>query len=42
MITDVQDVLRHTSPATSQIYTESVKEELRLAKAPEQLLDYAF
>lgn len=42
MITDVQDVLRHTSPATSQIYTESVKEELRLAKAPEQLLDFAF
>lgn len=42
MITDVQDVLRHTSPATSQIYTESVKEELRLAKAPEHLLDCAF
>ena len=42
MITDVQDVLRHTSPATSQIYTESVKEELRLEKAPEHLLDCAF
>ena len=42
MITDVQDVLRHTSPATSQIYTESVKEELRLERAPEQLLDVAF
>lgn len=42
MITDVQDVLRHTSPATSQIYTESVKEELRLERAPEQLLDCAF
>lgn len=42
MITDVQDVLRHTSPATSQIYTESVKEELRLERAPEHLLDCAF
>lgn len=41
-ITDVQDVLRHTSPATSQIYTESVKEELRLEKSPESLLDLAF
>lgn len=41
-ITDVQEVLRHTSPATSQIYTESVKEELRLEKAPESVLDYAF
>lgn len=41
-ITDVQEVLRHTSPATSQIYTESVKEELRLEKAPESLLDAAF
>lgn len=41
-ITDVQEVLRHTSPATSQIYTESVKEELRLERAPESVLDYAF
>lgn len=41
-ITDVQEVLRHTSPATSQIYTESVKEELRLEHAPESVLDYAF
>lgn len=41
-ITDVQDVLRHTSPATSQIYTESVKEELRLKNAPESLIDSAF
>jgi len=41
-ITDVQDVLRHTSPATSQIYTESVKEELRLEHSPESLLDTAF
>lgn len=41
-ITDVQSVLRHSSPVTSQIYTESVKEELRLAEAPEMLLDAAF
>lgn len=41
-ITDVQEVLRHTSPATSQIYTESVKEELRLQNSPESRLDEAF
>lgn len=41
-ITDVQEVLRHSSPVTSQIYTESVKEELRLEHAPEMCLDYAF
>lgn len=41
-ITDVQSVLRHTSPVTSQIYTESVKEELRLQNAPEMKLDEAF
>lgn len=41
-ITDVQDVLRHQSPVTSQIYTESIKEELRLQKAPEAMLDNAF
>ena len=41
-ITDVQSVLRHTSPVTSQIYVESVKEELRLQQAPELMLDEAF
>lgn len=41
-ITDVQGVLRHTSPVTSQIYTESVKEEMRLLNAPELTLDDAF
>ena len=41
-ITDVQDVLRHTSPVTSQIYTESIKEELRLQNSPESLLDKVF
>jgi integrase/recombinase XerD len=41
-ITDVQRVLRHTSPATSQIYTESIEEELRLQESPESLLDKVF
>lgn len=41
-ITDAQEVLRHSSPATTQIYTESIKEELRLKDAPEHLLDNAF
>lgn len=41
-ITDVQSVLRHSSPVTSQIYTESVKEEMRLQEAPEMKLDAAF
>lgn len=41
-ITDVQSVLRHSSPVTSQIYTESVKEEMRLQEAPEMMLDAAF
>lgn len=41
-LTDVQSVLRHTSPVTSQIYTESVKEELRLQNAPEMMIDNAF
>ena len=41
-IADVQSVLRHCSPATSQIYTKSVEEELRLAKPSELKLDDAF
>lgn len=41
-ITDVQRVLRHTSPVTSEIYTASIEEELRLQKSPESLLDTAF
>lgn len=41
-LTDVQSVLRHSSPVTSQIYTESIKEELRLQHAPELFLDNAF
>lgn len=39
---DVQRVLRHASPVTSQIYTESVEEEIRLDRFPESLLDNAF
>lgn len=39
---DVQDVLRHASPETSQIYLESIKEERRLQSSPETLLDKAF
>ena len=38
---DVQRVLRHASPATSQIYTASIEEEVRLDSNPESLLDDA-
>lgn len=41
-LTDAQTLLRHTSPSTTQIYTESIKEELRLKNAPECLIDNAF
>lgn len=41
-LTDAQEVLRHSSPTTTQIYTESIKEELRLQTAPESLIDNAF
>ena len=41
-IADVQSVLRHQSPTTSQIYTKSVEEELRLAKPSELKLDDVF
>lgn len=39
---DVQRVLRHSSPVTTQIYTESIEEELRLQRCPEAILDNAF
>lgn len=39
---DVQDVLRHSSPVTSQIYLESIKEDRRLKEAPEAILDKVF
>lgn len=38
---DVQRVLRHASPATSQIYTASIEDEMRLDSNPEGLLDDA-
>jgi len=41
-LTDAQAVLRHQSPVTTQIYTESIKEQLRLERAPEQALDAVF
>ena len=41
-LADVQSVLRHSSPATSQIYTKSIEEELRLANPSEMKLDTAF
>jgi integrase/recombinase XerC/integrase/recombinase XerD len=41
-ITAAQDVLRHASPVTTQIYVASIKDEMRIQKAPEALLDAAF
>ena len=41
-LSDVQSVLRHSSPATSQIYTKSIEEELRLQNPSEMKLDTAF
>lgn len=39
---DVQTVLRHASPVTSQIYVESIKREQRLQNAPEMILNGCF
>lgn len=39
---DVQAVLRHASPATSQLYVNTVQEDIRLDQAKEQLLDSSF
>ena len=41
-LADVQSVLRHSSPATSQIYTKSIEEELRLQNPSEMKLDTVF
>lgn len=38
-IEDAQGVLRHSSPATTQIYTATIKEEMRIKNAPEELID---
>ena len=37
-LADAQGVLRHTNPATTQIYTRSIDEELRIKNAPEELV----
>ena len=39
---DVQNVLRHSSPATSQIYVNTIMEDKRLDDASEQILDDSF
>lgn len=39
---DVQEVLRHSSPVTTQIYITTIKEEQRLEKATEHKLDDLF
>jgi integrase/recombinase XerC/integrase/recombinase XerD len=41
-IEDAQHVLRHSSPATTQIYTATIREELRLRNSTESLLDRAY
>ena len=41
-ISQTQAVLRHASPATTQIYTATIKEEMRLHNAPEKHLDNVF
>lgn len=41
-LTDVQDVLRHRSVSTSQIYIESIRETQRIARAVETQLDNLF
>ena len=41
-IEEAQHVLRHSSPATTQIYTATIKEELRLRNSTESLLDGAY
>lgn len=41
-IEEAQSVLRHASPATTQIYTHTVKEQIRLARASEERLDDVF
>ena len=41
-LTDAQGVLRHSSPNTTQIYTKSIEEELRIEHAPEELIDKVY
>lgn len=39
---DVQNVLRHANPATSQLYVNTIMEDKRLDDASEQILDGSF
>lgn len=39
---DVQNVLRHSTPATSQLYVNTIMEDKRLDDASEELLDKSF
>lgn len=41
-LNDVQRVLRHASQVTSQVYTATIEQEVRLDSNPESLLDDAF
>lgn len=41
-LNDVQRVLRHASQVTSQVYTATIEQEVRLDSSPESLLDEAF
>jgi integrase/recombinase XerC/integrase/recombinase XerD len=38
-LADAQGVLRHANPATTQIYTRVIDEEIRIKNAPEELVD---
>lgn len=38
-LADAQGVLRHANPATTQIYTRSIDEEMRIKNAPEELIE---
>jgi len=39
---DVQHVLRHSNPATSQLYVNTIMEDQRIADSSEELLDKSF
>ena len=41
-IIDVQGVMRHTTPATTQIYLKTIAEDQRLEKATEHILDTVY
>lgn len=41
-LSDAQGVLRHANPATTQIYTRAIDEDLRIKNAPEELVENLF